>query len=177
MCIQTRDRIEPRGLAPLRSAPSPTLPPFPFLFLSSQQRNQPKSPSLGDTPNNQSARPPTASPHSTMDALTLYVPPVLIPLVDALRTQTQLLGISLLSLGAAYLGYIFVLKGRKEAAVAFNVPLPAEVRANWPGRSWEDAQGEERVVLEGQVRGVSFLSNLPSYELCAVYYRHETDYF
>lgn len=112
-----------------------------------------------------------------MDALTPYVPPVLIPLIDALRTQTQLLGISLLSLGAAYLGYIFVLKGRKEAAVAFNVPLPAEVRVNWPGRSWEDAQGEERVVLEGQVRGVSFLFYLPSYELCTVYYHHETDYF
>ncbi|PKY06766.1 betaine aldehyde dehydrogenase [Aspergillus campestris IBT 28561] len=88
-----------------------------------------------------------------MDALTPYIPPAALPLLDALRAQTHLVGISLLSLSAVYLGYIFVLKGRNEAAVAFNVPLPAEVRANWPGRSWEDAQGEEKAVLEGQVRG------------------------
>lgn len=92
-----------------------------------------------------------------MDA---YIPPVLLPLIDALRAQTQLLSISLLSFGAVYLGYILVLKGRKEAAVAFNVPLPAEVRPNWVGRNWEDAQGEEKAVLEGQVRGVSFISCL-----------------
>ncbi|KAB8264018.1 Aldehyde/histidinol dehydrogenase [Aspergillus pseudonomiae] len=87
-----------------------------------------------------------------MEALTPYVPPALLPLAETLRDQAPLVGVALVSLGAIYLGYLYLL-GRNEAAVAFNVPIPPEVRANWKGKKWEDAQGEEKKVLEGQLRG------------------------
>lgn len=89
-----------------------------------------------------------------MDSLDQFIPPALQPLVGHLRTQAPLLGVTLLSLAAAYLGYLYVL-GRKEAAVSFNVPIPPEIRANWKGEKWDSLQGEGRKVLEGQVRGVS----------------------
>ncbi|KAL3252778.1 hypothetical protein ABHI18_009910 [Aspergillus niger] len=87
-----------------------------------------------------------------MDLLDQFIPPALQPLVGHLRTQAPLLGVTLLSLAAAYLGYLYVL-GRKEAAVSFNVPIPPEIRANWKGEKWDSLQGEGRKVLEGQVRG------------------------
>ncbi|OOF91208.1 hypothetical protein ASPCADRAFT_211492 [Aspergillus carbonarius ITEM 5010] len=87
-----------------------------------------------------------------MDSLTPFIPPALQPFVEHLRTQGPLLGVALLSVGAAYLGYLFLL-GRKEAAVSFNVPIPPEVRANWKGEKWDSLQGEGRKVVEGQVRG------------------------
>ncbi|PYI10731.1 aldehyde dehydrogenase-like protein C21C3 [Aspergillus sclerotiicarbonarius CBS 121057] len=87
-----------------------------------------------------------------MDSLTLFIPPALQPLMEHLRTQGPLLGVALLSVGAAYLGYLFLL-GRKEAAVSFNVPIPPEIRANWKGEKWDSLQGEGRKVVEGQVRG------------------------
>ncbi|PWY80909.1 aldehyde dehydrogenase-like protein C21C3 [Aspergillus sclerotioniger CBS 115572] len=87
-----------------------------------------------------------------MDSLTPFIPPALQPLVEHLRTQGPLLGVALLSVGVAYLGYLFIL-GRKEAAVSFNVPIPPEVRANWKGQKWDSLQGEGRKVVEGQVRG------------------------
>ncbi|KAH2256240.1 hypothetical protein KXW14_005738 [Aspergillus fumigatus] len=87
-----------------------------------------------------------------MDSLASLVPPALAPLIDTLATNAQLLGVAVISVAAIYLGYAFVLNG-KEAAVTFNIPLPAEVRANWTGKKWEDVQGEEKKVLEGQVRG------------------------
>lgn len=101
-----------------------------------------------------------------MDSLNQFIPPALLPLVDHLRTQGPLLGVTLLSLAAAYLGYLYVL-GRKEAAVTFNVPIPPEIRANWKGEKWDSLQGEGRKVLEGQVRGVrlpipSPLQNIPA---------------
>ena len=95
-----------------------------------------------------------------MDSLTPFIPPALQPFVEHLRTQGPLLGVALLSVGAAYLGYLFLL-GRKEAAVSFNVPIPPEVRANWKGEKWDSLQGEGRKVVEGQVRGVSLRSTLP----------------
>jgi hypothetical protein len=91
-----------------------------------------------------------------MEALAPYIPPALLPLVASLRDQIPLVGVALVSLGAVYLGYLYTL-GRKEAAVTFNVPIPPEIRANWNGKNWEDAQGEEKKVLEGQLRGVSLL--------------------
>ncbi|PYH94279.1 aldehyde dehydrogenase-like protein C21C3 [Aspergillus ellipticus CBS 707.79] len=87
-----------------------------------------------------------------MDSLAPFIPPAFQPLADRLRTQCPMLGVALLSLGAAYLGYLYIL-GRKEAAVAFNVPIPQEIRANWAGEKWEALQGEGRKVLEGQIRG------------------------
>lgn len=74
--------------------------------------------------------------------------------MEALEAHAPWLGVALVSIGAVYLGYLYVLC-KKEAAVQFNVPLPPEVRANWPGRNWEDVQGDERKVLGGQARGVS----------------------
>jgi membrane protein implicated in regulation of membrane protease activity len=88
-----------------------------------------------------------------MDSLASLVPPALAPLIATLASHAQLLGVAVISVVAIYLGYAFILSS-KEAAVSFNVPLPAEVRANWTGKKWEDVQGEEKRVLEGQVRGV-----------------------
>ncbi|GFF75138.1 putative aldehyde dehydrogenase-like protein C21C3 [Aspergillus lentulus] len=87
-----------------------------------------------------------------MDTLASLVPPALAPLIDTLASNAQLLGVAAISVVAIYLGYAFILSS-KEAAVAFNVPLPAEVRANWTGKKWEEMQGEEKKVLEGQLRG------------------------
>ncbi|KAE8418290.1 Aldedh-domain-containing protein [Aspergillus pseudocaelatus] len=87
-----------------------------------------------------------------MEALTPYIPPALLPFAQTLRDQVPLVSVALVSLGAIYLGYIYIL-GRKEAAVLFNVPIPPEVRTNWKGKAWEDVQGEEKKVLEGQLRG------------------------
>lgn len=74
--------------------------------------------------------------------------------MQTLEPHAPLLGVALASIGAVYLGYLYLLS-RREAPVSFNVPLPAEVRSSWKGKNWEDVQGEERRVLEGQVKGVS----------------------
>ncbi|EAW08750.1 aldehyde dehydrogenase family protein [Aspergillus clavatus NRRL 1] len=87
-----------------------------------------------------------------MEFLASLVPPVLAPFIETLVSNAQVLGVALVSIGALYLGYAFVLSSR-EAAVSFNVPIPAEVRTNWAGKKWEDVQGEEKKVLEGQTRG------------------------
>ncbi|KAE8151257.1 Aldedh-domain-containing protein [Aspergillus avenaceus] len=86
------------------------------------------------------------------EALTPYVPPALLPLVFTLRDQIAGISVALASVAAVYLGCVYLL-GQREAAVTFNVPIPPEVRANWTGKKWEDAQGEEKKVLEGQLRG------------------------
>lgn len=70
--------------------------------------------------------------------------------------HTHHVGIAVLSLAALYLGYLYLL-GRREAPVVFNVPVPAEIRPNWTGKTWDEIpQEEEKRVLEGQVRGVSY---------------------
>lgn len=74
---------------------------------------------------------------------------------ESLNISPQWLGAALISAIAVFLGYSFIL-GQKEAPVTFNVPIPAEVRSNWTGKKWDDVQGEEKKILEGQVRGVSF---------------------
>lgn len=56
--------------------------------------------------------------------------------------------------GTVYLGYLYFLS-RREAPVKFDVPLPPELRPDWKGKGWEDVEGEERKILEGQVQGVS----------------------
>lgn len=95
-----------------------------------------------------------------MESWAPYIPPALYALVESLAEPLAELapwaGVALVSLGAAYLSYLFVL-GRREAAVAFNVPIPPEVRPNWNGRKWDEVEGEDRKLLEGQIRGVSFV--------------------
>ncbi|KAA8643327.1 hypothetical protein EYZ11_000895 [Aspergillus tanneri] len=86
-----------------------------------------------------------------MTSWTPYIPSALYLLMESLYEQAPWAGVALASLGAIYLGYIFV-QGQREAAVAFNVPIPPEVRANWRGKTWDDVRGEEKKVLEGQVR-------------------------
>ena len=73
-----------------------------------------------------------------------------IPSVDL-----QWLGAAFLSTIAVYLGYCLI-QNQKEAPEFFNVPIPSEIRtSDWSGRNWDDIQGEEKRVLEGQARGVS----------------------
>ena len=79
--------------------------------------------------------------------------------MEALEVHAPWLGVALVSISAVFLGYLYV-SCKKEAAVSFNVPLPPEVRANWPGKNWEDVQGEERKVLEGQARGASSVQSV-----------------
>ncbi|KAJ5758845.1 hypothetical protein N7520_006001 [Penicillium odoratum] len=51
-----------------------------------------------------------------------------------------------------YLAYPYI-QGRKEAAVAFNVPVPPEVRKSNTGKKWDEVSGEQKQVLEDQARG------------------------
>lgn len=101
---------------------------------------------------------PPIRPRS-MDHLVAYLPPSLHSIVEPYGTQippehAQLIGVALVSLAAAYVGYLYVLSQR-EAAVTFNVPLPAEVRKSGEGKKWDEVQGQEKRVLEDQARGVS----------------------
>lgn len=80
----------------------------------------------------------------------------MIPEYASIAEAGQWIPVALVSVGAVYLSYLYVLRQR-EAAVTFNVPLPGEVRGNWNRRTWEDVQGEERRVLEGQVKGVRII--------------------
>lgn len=66
--------------------------------------------------------------------------------------------VALVSLLAAYVGLLYI-RSQREAAVAFNVPLPKEVRDPSAGIKWEDVQGKEKQILEDQVRGVSVDAN------------------
>ncbi|KAL5339744.1 Aldehyde/histidinol dehydrogenase [Aspergillus crustosus] len=88
-----------------------------------------------------------------MDCLMPYIPPALLPLAELLHSQTHALKIAALSIAAVVLSYLFIV-GSKEAPLAFEVPLPDEIDKTWKGRKWEDLlEGEERGVVEGQVRG------------------------
>ena len=91
---------------------------------------------------------------SELDLLRPYIPPCLFPLTATLQPHAPWLLVAFLSLSAIYLGYNF-LSSAREAPVPFNVPIPPELRQNWTGKKWEDVQGEEKKVLEGQVQGVS----------------------
>lgn len=94
-----------------------------------------------------------------MDCLLDYLPDTLRSILEPDSSQVstkyaQLIGVVLVSVAAAYVGYLYVLSQR-EAAVTFNVPLPAEVRKSGEGTKWDEVQGQEKRVLEDQARGVS----------------------
>lgn len=76
------------------------------------------------------------------------------PYVPLYEEHAPLIGVALASLVAVYVGYLYF-KCQREAAVAFNVPVPSEVRNSNKGKKWEEATGLQKEVLEGQVRGVS----------------------
>ncbi|KAJ6151485.1 hypothetical protein N7470_007082 [Penicillium chermesinum] len=94
-----------------------------------------------------------------MDCLQSHIPPSLHSLVEpyvSLLTaeHVQWIGIALLTLFVGYAGSLYV-QSVKEAGVAFNVPVPIEVRKpNTVLKKWEDVSGLERQVLEDQVRGL-----------------------
>ncbi|KAJ5566777.1 hypothetical protein N7535_006083 [Penicillium sp. DV-2018c] len=65
---------------------------------------------------------------------------------------TPHIGVALASFVALYVGYLYT-KSWKEAAVAFNVPIPSEVRNNASTKSWDEVQGQQKMVLEDQAKG------------------------
>lgn len=77
------------------------------------------------------------------------------PYIPLYEEHAPLIGIALASLIAVYVGYLYV-QCQKEAAVAFNVPVPQEVRKSNTGKKWDEVSGQQKQVLEDQVRGVSF---------------------
>lgn len=94
-----------------------------------------------------------------MDRLLALLPADLVDIIDTqacciTAEHVQWAGIALVSLATIYAGYLYTLC-LKEAAVPFNVPLPAEVRNGAGGKKWEEVIGAEKRVLEDQVRGVS----------------------
>lgn len=97
-----------------------------------------------------------------MECLTPYIPPALLPLAEQIQNQTHTLGIAALSLSAVLLGYLFVACNR-ESPASFTVPNPHEISDDWTGTKWEDLPegSEEKQVIEGQIRGVSFAQITP----------------
>jgi hypothetical protein len=95
-----------------------------------------------------------------MDQLFSYLPQTLLDIVEThgscvTTEHAQWAGVALISLAAIYAGYHYI-QCLKEAAVSFNVPLPAEVRNSAGGKKWDEVTGAEKRVLEDQVRGVSY---------------------
>jgi hypothetical protein len=95
-----------------------------------------------------------------MDCLAKHIPPSLLSLLGAYAPPgsaeyAPIFRVALASLVAVYVGYLYI-QSRKEAAVAFNVPVPPEVRKSGTGKSWDEAQGQQKKVLEDQTRGVSY---------------------
>ncbi|KAJ5092434.1 hypothetical protein NUU61_007304 [Penicillium alfredii] len=88
-----------------------------------------------------------------MDCLVSHIPPSLRSLVEAggpLYTEhAPWIGVALVSLVAVYAGYLYI-RCQKEAAVAFNVPVPSEVRNSSTGKKWEEVQGQQKQVLQDQ---------------------------
>ncbi|KAJ5887692.1 hypothetical protein N7495_007733 [Penicillium taxi] len=73
-------------------------------------------------------------------------------LVEEYTSYVPWIGATAISLIAVYVGYLFV-KCHREAAVAFNVPLPQEVRSSTFEKNRDDLRGEEKRILEDQIRG------------------------
>lgn len=94
--------------------------------------------------------------YSKIHILSSCGPPCYPFAAESFESQARWLTVALASIAAVYLGYLYILS-RQEAPVSFNVSIPPEIRSNWTGRNWDDAQGEERRVLEGQATGVSSL--------------------
>lgn len=94
-----------------------------------------------------------------MDCLASHIPPSLRSLFEAyappgLEEYVPYVGVALTSLLAVYVGYLYY-RSLKEAAVTFNVPIPSEVRRSSAGKTWVEVQGQQKMVLQDQVRGVS----------------------
>ncbi|KAJ5925326.1 hypothetical protein N7454_007965 [Penicillium verhagenii] len=62
------------------------------------------------------------------------------------------ISVAFASFVAIYAGWL-CLQCQREAAVTFNVPVPPEVRKSNTGKTWEDVSGQQKQVLEDQVRG------------------------
>jgi len=100
-----------------------------------------------------------------MDCLASHIPPSLRPLLEAyappgFEEYVPYIGVALASLLAMYVGYLYI-QSRREAAVAFNVPIPTEVRKSNTDKTWDDVQGQQKMVLQDQVRGVSASLGFP----------------
>ncbi|KAJ5325229.1 hypothetical protein MYU51_020931 [Penicillium brevicompactum] len=92
-----------------------------------------------------------------MDCLASHIPPSLRSLFEAYalpgsEQYVPYVGVALTSLLAVYVGYLYY-RSWKEAAVTFNVPIPSEVRKSGAGKTWEEVQGQQKMVLQDQVRG------------------------
>ena len=94
-----------------------------------------------------------------MDCLASHIPPSLRSRFETYappgsEEYVPYVGVALTSLLAVYVGYLYY-RSWKEAAVTFNVPIPSEVRKSGAGKTWEEVQGQQKMVLQDQVRGVS----------------------
>lgn len=100
-----------------------------------------------------------------MECLTPYIPPALLPLAEQIQN-----GIAALSLSAVLLGYLFVACSR-ESPASFTVSNPPEISDDWTGTKWEDLPegSEEKRVIEGQIRGVSFAQITPEFHSLAAF--------
>ncbi|KAK5807136.1 hypothetical protein VI817_001394 [Penicillium citrinum] len=91
-----------------------------------------------------------------MDCLLSHLPPslrsIMVSCDSSYSEHAPMAAVALVSLLAVYVGLLYI-RSQREAAVAFNVPLPKEVRDPSAGIKWEDVQGKEKQILEDQVRG------------------------
>ncbi|CAG8933497.1 unnamed protein product [Penicillium salamii] len=92
-----------------------------------------------------------------MDCLASHIPPSLHHLLETYAPPGSVeyvphVGVALTSLLAVYVGYLYI-QSWKEAAITFNVPIPTEVRKSGTGTTWEEVQGQQKMVLQDQVRG------------------------
>ncbi|KAH8695186.1 putative oxidoreductase [Talaromyces proteolyticus] len=91
-----------------------------------------------------------------MEQLLSHLPPLVQSILADVDIDCESLKLGsiagIVSLLALYFGYLY-LRSRREAPVKFNVPLPPQLRSDWDGKKWEDVQGEEKEILEGQVKG------------------------
>lgn len=113
-----------------------------------------------------------------MDCLASHIPPSLHHLLETYAPPGSVkyvphVGVALTSLLAVYVGYLYI-QSWKEAAITFNVPIPTEVRKSGAGTTWEEVQGQQKMVLQDQVRGVSaslafslqFIPSFPQSNIC-----------
>ncbi|KAJ5173722.1 uncharacterized protein N7500_001653 [Penicillium coprophilum] len=99
----------------------------------------------------------TIAPVPAMDYLASHIPPALRSLLEAYAPPgsaeyAPYIGAALTSLVAVYVGYLY-LQSWREAAIVFNVPIPSEVRNGGSIRTWDDVQGQQKMVLQDQARG------------------------
>lgn len=108
-----------------------------------------------------------------MDCLASHIPPSVRSLFEAYappgsEEYVPYVGVALTSLLAVYVGYLYF-RSWKEAAVTFNVPIPSEVRKSGEGKTWDEVQGQQKMVLQDQVRGVSIIRRCLSNEFHCVH--------